>query len=267
MSDMSDAHYLPLLRALLDRGSVVETRNSKCRRIFGHSCRFDRTPLVSARRTAWKNALREWEWFMSGSNDINDLHESARHWWRPWADRQGRLGQNYSVQFRRATADHGVTADQIALLIHGVKNHPFSRRNVIATWHPAEMWLGMTEPTTCHNTATQAFVEPDRSLHLVTYQRSADVVCGLPHNWIQEWAFLLWLAHRTGTTVGSLTWVGGDVHQYEAHADLAGRLVQVDPRASPELVYAPTSEAFRADDFSLSGEYEPASIEKAEMVV
>lgn len=251
-------------------GSPVSTRNSKCLRLFCVPLRFASTPLVSVRKTAWKNALREWEWFMSGSPNVTDLHPDVRHWWAPWGRGPGGyVPFNYSMQFRQFVGSTG-PLDQIAHLIDGVKNHPYSRRNAVTTWNASEMASVQCPITNCHNSYTQAFVEPgDDSLHLVTYQRSADVVCGLPHNLIQMWAFLVWLAHRTEKTVGSLSWVGGDVHLYEAHYRLADKIVRALPfaRPAPELVYAPTSDEFRADDFTLNSEYAPCVLERAEMVV
>lgn len=267
MSATTDDRYAELIRACLD-GSLVTTRNAKCYRTIAHTARFTSAPLVCARRAAWKNALREWEWFMSGSCAIADLHPSVRSWWEPWANSEGIVPHNYSQQFRNFVGYDDRRADQIALFIDGVQNHPFSRRNVITTWNAADMVAPDCPITNCHNTATQAFVEPDDSLHIVTYQRSADVVCGVPHNWIQMWAFLMWVAHRTGRTVGSLTWVGGDCHVYESHVPLARRILDAQPaRPAPELVYTPTSDEFRADDFTLSCPYLPTFAERAEMVV
>ena len=101
-----------------------------------------------------------------------------------------------------------------------------------------------------------------------TYQRSADVVVGLPANWIQQWAFLLWLARACGRKVGTLTWKGGDVHVYESHVDLAFRALLAPSQADPPgLAYEPSADGFRADDFALTGPYAPAITERAEMVV
>lgn len=261
-----DRQYRELLRALLDRGEVVTTRNAEVRRLFGLRMEFRATPLVSLRRTAWRNALREWEWFMSGSNDIADLHPSVRPWWQPWADEHGQVPYNYSHQFR--SSGYSMAFDQIAHLVYGVTHHPYSRRNCLTTWNPEEMAAPTCPITNCHHSFTQAFVDTSDALHLVTYQRSADVMCGLSHNLIQAWAFLLWLAHRAGRGVGSLVWFGGDVHLYETHRELARRVADAEPRLrAPELVYQPSGDDFRADDFSLSSAYEPAVEERARMVV
>ncbi len=272
--DTADYQYAALLRACLV-GDRVQTRNSVCLRSPGLTCVFGDTPLVTARKTPWRSALREMEWFVSGSSDINKLHESVRHWWRPWADATGHIPNSYGEQFRFAAGVvpggtdelEPVYVDQIEKVIGGIRDHPHSRRNILTTWNAAEMWHPSTPITNCHHSLTQFFVTGNR-LDMITYQRSADAVVGLPANWIQTWAFLLWLAHRTGRTPGKLTWIGGDVHVYESHLDLARRITEVGaPTHLPQLIYTPTTEEFKADDFTLSEEYRPVILEKAEMVV
>lgn len=260
-----DAQFMKIIDACT-YGERVQTRNSGCWRAIGLTAEFDSTPLVSIRKTAWKSALREWEWFMSGSNDINDLHESVRHWWQPWA-KDGVVANNYSVQFR-SFVGRDLYFDQIEWVIDAIKEHPFSRRNVITTWNPYEMQLKETPITNCHGSLIQFFGHEDGSLSMKMDQRSCDVVCGLPHNWIQYWAFLMWIAHRTGRKVGKFYWGGGDVHVYDAHMDIVRKMRNAMREINtPQLVYSPTSDGFKADDFSLAGSYEPVVTDKAEMIV
>lgn len=271
MPATTDSCYLTLIRSILDQNIKIQTRNSHTYRSAGISLLTSgETPLISIRKTAWKSALREWEWFMSGSNDIEDLHESVRHWWQPWADKYGRIRYNYSEQFRRFDGPDG-PFDQIATLISGIRQHPYSRRNVITTWNTADMNSKDCPITNCHGTVIQTFVQPQGTLDLVTYQRSVDVICGLPHNWIQYWAFLVWLAHRTGCEVGKLQWIGGDCHIYEEHLAITEELRNLDLAQlaikTPKLIYKPTDKEFLADDFTLDGEYSPIILTKAEMVV
>lgn len=265
-----DFEYQALIADVMNNGQMVHTRNSDCMRLINDCRVLSRTPLVNVRKTAWKTCLREWEWFMSGSDNINTLHPSVRHWWEPWADFTGEVRYNYSYQFRNCEGEF----DQIEALIEAIKKHPFSRRSVITTWNSSEMWDATCPITNCHGTVIQAFVEanppdPIPSLTLVTYQRSCDVICGLPHNWLQYWAFLMWLAHRTGLRVGDLHWIGGDVHVYKQHFPIVESIqsLSLSGLVSPQLVYKPTSEEFKADDFSLDLEYRPLLSVKAEMVV
>jgi thymidylate synthase len=262
----TDTKYLRLLETVLSvAGELIETRNAKAYRIITWQERFTQTPLVSIRQTAWKSALREWEWFMSGSNDLKDLHHSVRPWWKPWADPDGRVPCNYSWQFRNWNGFF----DQIKHLVEGITHHPFSRRNVITTWNTNEMASPACPITNCHGTVIQAFVDLGNRLHLATYQRSVDVICGLPHNWIQYWAFLLWLAYSSASKPGSLIWIGGDVHIYQKHEGLAQRMLNCERpyTLSPDLVYEPSGSTFRANDFRLDGLYAPIINERAEMIV
>ena len=265
-----DLMYAGLLSQLKDTGERITTRNSNVRRKIGTTIVCPKTPLISLRRTAWKNALREMEWFLSGSSDINTLHPAVRSWWEPWADKNtGVVGYNYGHQFRQFCG-WGAVVDQIALLLKGLRNHPYSRRNVITTWNTADMNNPFTPITNCHGTVIQCFVTADNRLDMITYQRSVDVVCGLPHNLIQYWAFLMWLAYHSGRTPGQLGWIGGDVHLYEEHIPLADEIIEEARKeriTTPNLVYSPASEEFRADDFGLDGEYLPRIMTRAEMIV
>lgn len=276
MNNHCDQQYVCLLRRLLGEGERIRTRNADVRRVMWPRIEFKGTPLIGVRKTAWRNGLREWEWFMSGSNRIDDLHPSVRHWWEPWVDECGVIPYNYSEQFRRMTmvdpdTGHVGSFDQIKYLTDGLRGHVNSRRNVIGTWYTPEMAHPSCPITNCHGTVIQALVDSVNRLHLFMFQRSADVICGLPVNFIQYYSFLLWLAGNSSRGVGNLTWTGGDVHLYEEHVPLAERIVaaadQVQP--TPALVYHGKSRdaEYRADDFELSGEYRPVLVEKARMVV
>ncbi len=262
----TDEYYKRIIETCLS-GEKIQTRNSTCYRAIAQQVWFTSTPLVCLRKTAWKNCLREWEWFMSGSDNISDLHPSVKSWWEPWVTTFGKIWFNYSKQFRSFGTNFNAGFDQIKHLIDGVKDHPFSRRNVISTWHTEQMASHLCAITNCHGTVIQAFVDNANMLHIVTYQRSVDVICGLPHNWLQYWAFTQWLAYRSGRKVGSLTWIGGDVHVYEAHLPLAKKILAAKGQCPPQLTYKPTADGFLADDFSLDGEYMPVIADRAEMIV
>lgn len=274
----TDEQYVALVRETWGEGFEVNPRNGSRVRLFAPPpIRFRSTPLVGVRKTAWKSAIREFEWFLSGSNNVADLHPSVRKWWQPWANYLGNVRFNYGVQLRRqmgADSDYR-DFDQIAAFVAGIREKPHSARHVITTWYSPEMYSADCPITNCHGTVIQAQVN-DGVLDLFTYQRSADLICGVPHNWIQYWAFVQWLAHATGNRVGRLIWQGGDVHVYRAHAEMTERLIRTRDRHTecggslpqpPQLVYTPTSDEFRADDFTLDGDYRPVITDAVEMVV
>ena len=266
-----DAWYQDLLGSLLGGGLPICTRNADVhRRIDLAPALFRRLPLLTLRKVPWKTALRELEWLLTGSNRLADAHPTVHPWWQPWVNARGEIANHYGRQLRSFAGMVDYEFDQIDYLVKGVRDHPYSRRNVITTWNTADMASPATPITNCWWTTLQAFVEPDGGLCLVTYQRSADVMCGLPANLVQLWAFLLWLAHRTGHKPGWVRWIGGDVHLYRQHEELARELAGLGRHPdflSPELLYSPSSERFLADDFSLSGDYRYVLDRKAEMVV
>lgn len=285
--------YAELIQRVMKSPVTVTSRGEVTKREVCLSATFDSCPLVTVRKTAWRNALREWEWFMSGSNSILDLNPKVHHWWKPWVNKRGYIPYNYGHQFRHASFHNDSLLqtgefDQIAWLIDAVKNHPFSRRNVITTWNTGEMAQADCPITNCHGTVIQVFgryttpytdgttaaqVESGVTIDLFMYQRSCDLILGVPHNWVQYWAFLLWLAHRTGTQPGRLIWQGGDVHVYEKHYGVANEITKACSdrycdmiHDSPQMGYTPTSENFKAVDFA-TDDYSPFVTTEVEMVV
>ena len=252
------------------RNGVTYRSESPCYAIFR------KAPIITCRPVAWKQALYEWEWFMSGSTNIKDLHDSVKHWWSPFVNNRGELVNGYGTQFIDFSGqdregliyeDSSYYLNQIDHIIKLIKENPTSRRILLTTWNAAEM----TEASLpcCHNTATQFFVRNDGTLDLQTYQRSCDVMLGLPHNWTQMWAFLQWIAHRTGKKVGKLVWIGGDVHVYKEHYNAAQTVANYSIEScqeSPDLIYNPTSEDFKADDFTLSEKIIPRSKTKLALI-
>ena len=125
-------------------------------------------------------------------------------------------------------------------------------------------------PTCCHSIVVQFFVR-DGALHMKTYQRSADMLLGVPHNWVQSWAMLMYFAHHANLKVGTMTWVWGDAHIYneQSHVQAANELIGAaqiayaePPLTSLDLQYkfnatAPNNDIipeFRTNEFTLIGE-------------
>jgi thymidylate synthase len=261
----ADVWYAELLSYLLMADSVL-TRNHHCRRVFAQGRTFHHLPLITMRKTAWRKALRELEWFLSG-----DLYcpEELKDWWNGQLSPMGSYRRGYGEQLRHYTdlTDHRF--DQIDHLIRGLRSSPNSRRHILTTWHPAEM-AGITQindnpatPTTCHLSFVQFQVHAGR-LEMLSVQRSADVLLGLPHNLMQHWALMTWLAHRADLKPGHLSWVGGDVHLYDEPSHLAAAEAisaeLSDRTVEPVLTYTPSSDDFVAADFAIEWPDGPPSM-------
>lgn len=257
--------YQNMILNIMSLGDEIQGRNSITKRLNSLQATFTSTPLISIRSTAWKNAIREFEWMLSGSSNINDLHNNVKHWWEPWADDEGEITFNYGKQFRSFEGSSS-EMDQIQYLIDNIKNNPYSRRNVITTWNTTEMT--MAPIANCHGSLITATVDSKDKLHLTMVQRSADMILGVPHNWVQYWAFLLYLAHHCNKNIGSFHWYGVDCHIYKDHYQVANKIINTNSDIdSPKLIYTPTSKEFKADDFSLDSKYNSIIKDRIKMVV
>jgi thymidylate synthase len=253
--------YMCLLKEILNNGDSVTTRNSQ---VYSHfdlpNVTFTELPLITLRKTAWKKALREMEWFLSGHPKCPD---ELLDWWSGQLNPHNMYFDGYPSQFRSALAPQEFYFDQVEFIQDALKSNPNSRRLIMTVWNPDAMaHITRTNenpntPTCCHSIVVQFFVR-NGYLSMKTYQRSADMLLGVPHNWVQSWAMLMWFAHHAGLKVGSMTWMWGDAHIYdeESHIDTAHTMVRYCTGTTTkfDMVYTPTSADFKASDFTIIGE-------------
>lgn len=268
MRTQADRIFLNLLKETLI-GDVLETRNSVVvSNTTGLQAQFTSTPLLTVRKTAWKKALLEMEWFLSGKSECP---EELMDWWGEQLNKNKSYVRGYSEQLRYYTSGNGGTFDQIEFIRKAIKEHPNSRRLITTTWHPEEM-ANITQinannktPTCCHGTVTQFFVR-NKTLSLHTYQRSADLLLGVHHNWIQYWALLNYLANDSCYSVGTMTFTYGDLHLYQhpTHIEVAKELMlyantatdldEISLTEAPRLVFKNVLEKeFLASNFDIYG--------------
>ncbi len=256
----ADEAFFHLLCDIDCNGVEVNTRNHPCQRIPFWYYEFYSLPIVTLVPVAVKKALIEMEWFLNPRP--TKCPDEIKDWWEGQLDSEGHYICGYGDQLRRFGTLIG-SYDQIEEIIEQLKHHPYSRRNLITTWHPSEM-ASITEindnpktPATCHLTMVQFFVDPDGTMTVTEFQRSGDGLAGVKHNWVQHWALFTWLAHRAGLKLKKMIWIGGDLHIYqeESHKRVAKAVIDGYPECvnhiRPVLVYNPTSEDFKAEDFSI----------------
>lgn len=286
--DHPEGQYLVLLGRAWDTGMPrVDRTGVGTRALFGETLRFDLSdgtvPLVTTKRIAWKAALRELLWFLSGETNIRPLVAQGVHLWTDWplaaharetgetltrdafearildddafAARWGDLGPIYGKQWRRWTAPDGTEIDQIAALIQDLRRNPTSRRLLFTGWNVADLPRMALPP--CHMTY-QYFVENGR-LHGILFQRSCDIGLGLPFNLFEAALLMHLFARHVGLAPGTLTWMGGDTHVYENHGHLVAEQRARAPRAFPRLrIAAPrlSIDDYVFEDFTIEG-YDP----------
>jgi thymidylate synthase len=251
--------YLDLMRHVLENGVRKQDRTGTgTLSVFGHQMRFDLGrgfPALTTKGLHMRSVIHELLWFLAGDTNVRYLKEIGVTVWDEWADERGELGPVYGHQWRSWSTADGGHVDQMARLVHGLRESPDSRRHVVSAWNVGELERMALPP--CH-LLFQFYVANGR-LSCQLYQRSADVFLGVPFN-IASYALLtLMVAQVTGYRPGEFVHTLGDAHLYLNHLEQAELQLEREPRVLPEMALDPSVDdlfAFRYEHFRLEG-YDP----------
>lgn len=176
-------------------------------------------PLLHLKPTPWRLAIKEMLWFISGSTDYADLHNAGCRWWQPWL--QQLTDQDLLAKTIKSMP---VTEIQIPYLKHAaaftrisdrLRAGDFGSTRLYCNLWPEESVLDQAVLPPCA-LSYQVTVSNGR-LNMFVYQRSADLICGVPANVIQ-YSFLLHLyAKIAKLSPGKLDFAFGDLHVYKTH--------------------------------------------------
>ncbi len=243
--------YLEALKYCYKNGTDVQSRAGKVRKSFGFQMHFDLSigfPAITTKKLAWKSVVSELLWFIEGSDDerrlaeilYDDKRENLQNkktiwsqnansdYWKSKSKFEGDVGKIYGVQWRNFNGE-----DQLANLIHGLKNDPDSRRHIISSWNPPEL-NDMSLPP-CH-VFSQFFVS-QKKLSCQLYQRSCDMFLGVPFNIASYSLFTHMLARECNLEVGFFIHSLGDFHIYEEHFDQVKMQLDRMPKDLPTLSF------------------------------
>ncbi|WP_037255734.1 thymidylate synthase [Roseobacter sp. SK209-2-6] len=291
--------YLDLMEQVLEKGDKrVDRTGVGTRSLFGAMLRFDLSdgtaPILTTKRVYWKTAIKEMLWFLTGGTNIQPLLRDNVRIWSDWplatyrsetgeeisqedfeqrileddafATRWGELGPVYGKQWRRWMGADGQEHDQITGLIKSLRETPASRRMLFHGWNVAELSEMALPP--CHM-VYQYHVTSDGRLNCLLFQRSVDLLLGMPFNCVGASALQLMLAQQAGLRPGELVWVGGDVHLYLNHLDQAREQMAREPRPLPQISltrHPENIDSYKISDFSVEG-YDPHPPIAAEVAV
>ncbi|WNM67964.1 thymidylate synthase [Microbacterium phage Albedo] len=225
-----------------------------------YDLRDGRVALITSKKVPWKMALNEFMWMLTGSTNVEHLRQwspAMADIWKAWANADGELGPTYGAQYRdaggslidsRATVNfegawnidqRPAGVDQLREVILRLMDTRDTRRAVLSLWSVPELRDMAIEP--CMVLFQFSLRGPNYDqLHVHVYQRSADMMLGVPFDLFQA-SVLAHLVARELTllqparpiTAASLTWSAGDVHIYsnqiEAAREQLGQAVTAGP--------------------------------------
>ena len=261
--------YLDQLQYILEygvtRGDRTGVGTISC---FGLNARYkmsDGFPAVTTKKLAFKTMTSELLWFISGSNNINDLKSIYKHnkiWDANYKDylsrlgveeNDGDMGRVYGVQWRSWQCLEGRKIDQLQEAIDAINNNPDSRRIIVNAWNPGEASLEQVALPPCHSFFQFYVADGKLSLHM--YQRSADMFLGVPFN-ISSYSLLLHMVARiTNLEPWEFVHTIGDAHIYLDAVEQTKEQISRTPLPLPLLSIADRQQSsiddFQMSDFSL----------------
>jgi thymidylate synthase len=274
--------YLDLMRHVKEQGTKKEDRTGTGTiSVFGYQMRFNLSegfPLVTTKKCHLKSIIHELLWFLQGDTNIKYLKDNGVNIWNGWATDEGELGPVYGKQWRSWVGHDGQVIDQISELVEQIKTNPDSRRLIISAWNPAVLpdtdyspaenaAMGKQALPPCH-TLFQFYVL-DGKLSCQLYQRSADILLGVPFN-IASYALLtMMLAQVCDLEVGDFVHTFGDAHLYLNHMEQVEEQLSRKPHSLPTMAINPDVKdifGFKFEDFELKN-YESHPAIKAPIAI
>lgn len=234
-----------------------------------------RVPVPVRRGTNWTSMLKEYLWFLTGSDNIDDLNKMGSKVWDYWRDdnfttnggfKTGSIGYGYGpnlIHFggdlNNLEADPGV--NQIEYVLDQLKTNPTSRRILFTFWRADKLGKYDVKLPPCHHTY-QFVAEPDENgdltrLSCFMYARSTDAFVGALTTNLQGAAFYThMIAQQVGMKPHTLTFASGHFHIYHNHIPFVEEYLARDIPVSPLLklnmrdsIYDYTVEDFALDEY------------------
>jgi thymidylate synthase len=247
--------YLDFMRHVRDHGHRKNDRTGTgTLSVFGYQMRFplaEGFPLLTTKKVHTKSVIHELLWFLRGETNVRSLQEAGVTIWDEWAGADGELGPIYGYQWRSWPAPDGRHIDQLANVMAEIRRNPDSRRLIVSAWNVADIPRMALPP--CH-AFFQFYVEGGR-LSCQLYQRSCDILLGVPFN-IASYALLTHMvAQQSGPRRRRLRLDGRDCHLYLNHLEQVDLQLARTPYPLPRLVIRRRAASlfdYRYDDFEIA---------------
>lgn len=266
MINQEEIAYLDILRDLITKGNVRQTRNSITKTLFSRNLTFDLKnsfPLLTTKKMFFRGIFEELMFFIRGNTNTKILEEKGVKIWKDNTTRtfldnvglnhyqEGDMGPMYGYQLRFFNANYkdcndnylNKGVDQLKYVIDIILKDPFSRRIIMTTFNPAQVNEGCLFP--CHSLMIQFYIREENDIYYLSQQnyiRSNDIFLGNPYN-IASFALMSYLlCHHLNYITKSnkykpdmLYITLGDYHLYKDHYEAAQEQINRTPYPFPQL--------------------------------
>ena len=189
-------------------------RNETYKTLYITNCGFYiRNPQsndITERYRKWNKeyAEYEWNWYLSGDRNANDIAEKAKIW-KSIQDENGNVNSNYGYQWNRN--------GQLDYVIQELQVNPDSRRAVISLYDGKEhSTYKLDTPCTL---AINFYIE-DKKLNMSVMMRSNDLVFGFCNDQYCFSKLQMLIAEKLNIEVGTYYHFATNMHIYQRHFDL-----------------------------------------------
>ena len=193
-------------------GETVVSRIGKTKHVtditFLVSNPYHNVCLNPQRNLSLRYLIGEIQWYLSGSNKVEDIGKYAKMWY-DLSDDGETVNSAYGYRIF-----HKFGFDQLQYCIDKLKKNPYDRQCIL---HIKEASNKPTKDTPC--TCLLQFTCFNGRLNLHTYMRSNDIWLGLPYDMGFFTVLLQIVAKEVGLPVGVYYHTVGDLHLYERHWD------------------------------------------------
>ena len=238
MSDNIDKSYIQLVNNIMNNGYDTDNTRMLPMQIIRANNITQSFPIVQHKKLFVKGVWEELLFFLHGYRDVRILQSKGVHIWDANADPAYKklhnkhledydLGPIYGCQWRNfngtqhdychASWSHCDHYDQLQDIVNAIKNRSLSRRLFMSAWNPQQLDEMVLPP--CH--VSYHFIPYIKNgvytVDLMVYQRSADVMLGLPFNIASSAFMLLIICTYCGVSAGNVCICIGNAHIYKEH--------------------------------------------------
>ena len=165
---------------------------------------------ISCEQRNWKQdyAEAEWQWYLSGDNNIKklgDLYGKVPEIWKRMADELGRVNSNYGYQWQRE--------NQLDNVIEMLKDNPNTRQATISIYDGKQIESGVYKYDTPCTYAVQ-FTIVDDKLNMCVTMRSNDLWYGFCNDQYCFSKLQELVAMKTGLLIGNYYHFAHNLHLY-----------------------------------------------------